>query len=115
MYMSERLLHCLSNFSDLFQRAIMQSGSDRSEWAIIKSNNDAQHYAKELARELGCPTGDTYRLTKCLTEHRSYGEIVNASSKVRLKVGIQVFRRIIMLGYPKVNVITNISFVKFFT
>lgn len=109
MYMSERLLHCKNNFSDLFQRAIMQSGSDRSEWAIIKSNNDAQHYAKELARELGCPTGDTYRLTKCLTEHRSYGEIVNASSKVRLKVGIQVFRRIIMLGYPKVNVITNID------
>lgn len=72
---------------NLFQRAIMQSGSDRSEWAIIKSNNDALHYAKELARELGCPTGDTYRLTKCLTEHRSYGEIVNASSKVRLKPG----------------------------
>ena len=66
----------------------MQSGSDRSEWAIIKSNNDAKHYAQELARELGCPTGDMFRLTKCLTEHRSFGEIVNASSKVRLRVSI---------------------------
>ncbi|XP_061173195.1 acetylcholinesterase-like [Saccostrea echinata] len=72
---------------NLFHRAIMQSGSDRSEWAIIKTNNDAQYYAQELARELGCPTGDMFRLTQCLREHRSYGEIVNASSKVRLRPG----------------------------
>ncbi|XP_062582093.1 acetylcholinesterase-like isoform X1 [Saccostrea cucullata] len=72
---------------NLFHRAIMQSGSDRSEWAIIKTNNDAQYYAQELARELGCPTGDMFRLTQCLREHRSFGEIVNASSKVRLRPG----------------------------
>lgn len=92
----------------------MQSGLDRSEWAIIKFNNDVQYYVKELVREFGCFIGDIYRLIKCFIEYRLYGEIVNVSLKVRLKVGIQVFRRIIMLGYFKVNVIINISFVKLF-
>lgn len=80
----------------------MQSGSDRSEWAIIKSTSDAQSYAVELANELGCPTGDMFRLTQCLREHRSYGEIVNASSKVRLKVGLRrIFRDPIWMIFMK--------------
>jgi carboxylesterase type B len=82
-------------FSDLFHRGIMQSGSDRSEWAIIKSTSDAQRYAVDLADELGCPTGDMFRLTQCLREYRSYGEIVNASSKVRLKVSEYIHCRLL--------------------
>ena len=87
----------------------MQSGSDRSEWAIIKSNNDAKHYAQELARELGCPTGDMFRLTKCLTEHRSFGEIVNASSKVRLRVSITHSSRHLIWTYPCIDKIMKIK------
>lgn len=87
----------------------MQSGSDRSEWAIIKSNNDAKHYAQELARELGCPTGDMFRLTKCLTEHRSFGEIVNASSKVRLRVSITHSSRLLIWTYPCIDKIMKIK------
>ena len=87
----------------------MQSGSDRSEWAIIKSNNDAKHYAQELARELGCPTGDMFRLTKCLTEHRSFGEIVNASSKVRLRVSITHSSRPLIWTYPCIDKIMKIK------
>lgn len=64
----------------------MQSGSDRSEWAIIKSNEDAKSYAIDLAMEVGCPTGDMARLVNCLQVSRTEDEIVNASSLVRLKV-----------------------------
>ena len=64
----------------------MQSGSDRSEWAIIKSNEDARSYAIDLAMEIGCPTGDMSRLVNCLQVSRTADEIVNASSLIRLKV-----------------------------
>ncbi|XP_063446000.1 cholinesterase 1-like [Mytilus trossulus] len=79
-------LHLLSPRSNrLFVRAIMQSGSDLSEWAIIKSNDDAKSYAIDLAMEIGCPTGDMSRLVNCLQVSRTADEIVNASSLVRLK------------------------------
>lgn len=78
-------LHLLSPRSNnLFVRAIMQSGSDRSEWAIVKSNDDARSYAIDLAMEIGCPTGDMARLINCLQVSRTADEIVNASSLVRL-------------------------------
>ena len=65
----------------------MQSGSDRSEWAVIEKQADAKYYAQELAREIGCPTGDMFRLVQCLQLYRTDMEIVNASTKIRLKVG----------------------------
>ena len=66
----------------------MMAGSDRTQWAILPSIDDARHYAMELARETGCPPNDNFRLVKCLQEYRSADEIVNASARVRVKVRI---------------------------
>lgn len=75
-------LHLLSPRSDkLFQRAILQSGSDRSEWSYIEGS-DAAEYAKDLAWELGCPTDDNFRLIQCIQLYRTADEIVNASAKI---------------------------------
>ncbi|XP_067665939.1 cholinesterase-like isoform X1 [Haliotis asinina] len=80
-------LHLLSpRTGNLFHRAIMMSGSDLSEWAIIPSD-DAKKYSKALGYEVGCPTNDNQRLIECLRMYRSYNEIVNASARVMMKPG----------------------------
>ncbi|WAR15894.1 ACES-like protein [Mya arenaria] len=64
-------LHLLSPRSyNLFHQAIMMSGSDRTQWAVLPSSDDASYYASELARETGCPPNDNYRLIRCLQEYR---------------------------------------------
>ncbi|XP_052762657.1 acetylcholinesterase-like [Mya arenaria] len=81
-------LHLLSPRSyNLFHQAIMMSGSDRTQWAVLPSSDDASYYASELARETGCPPNDNYRLIRCLQEYRSADEIVNASARVRVREG----------------------------
>ncbi|KAH3710118.1 hypothetical protein DPMN_069585 [Dreissena polymorpha] len=81
-------LHLLSPRSDkFFHQAIMMSGSDRTQWAVLPTSEDAAYYATELARETGCPPNDNFRLIRCLQEHRSADEIVNASARVRVKEG----------------------------
>ncbi|KAL5014368.1 hypothetical protein ScPMuIL_008638 [Solemya velum] len=81
-------LHLVSPRSvGLFHQAIMMSGSDRSEWSVVGSLQDAQDYAKALARELGCPLNDMQRLVYCIRMYRSGAEIVNASAVVALKDG----------------------------
>ncbi|ESO85321.1 hypothetical protein LOTGIDRAFT_73627, partial [Lottia gigantea] len=70
---------------DLFQRAIMLSGSDLSEWSTVKKV-DSIKYAKALAYEIGCPVDDMERLVDCLRYYRTYNEIVNASMRVSLLV-----------------------------
>ncbi|XP_060065898.1 acetylcholinesterase-like [Ylistrum balloti] len=80
-------LHLLSPRSDkLFQRAILQSGSDRSEWSYIEGATAAE-YAKDLAWELGCPNDDNFRLVQCIQLYRTADEIVNASAKVPTRNG----------------------------
>jgi antirestriction protein ArdC len=66
----------------------MMSGSDRCQWAVIPSIEDAKSYASELAHEIGCPTGDNQRLVTCMQLYRTADEIVNASARVRVKVHI---------------------------
>ncbi|XP_060583528.1 cholinesterase 1-like, partial [Ruditapes philippinarum] len=81
-------LHLLSPRSyNLFHQAIMMSGSDRCQWAVIPSIEDAKSYASELAHEIGCPTGDNQRLVTCMQLYRTADEIVNASARVRVKQG----------------------------
>lgn len=72
---------------DMFHQVVMMSGSDRSQWAVIPDIEDAKTYATLLAQEIGCPPNDNYRLIKCLQEHRVADEIVNASARIRVKVG----------------------------
>lgn len=76
----------LCSIVDLFHQVIMMSGSDRSQWAVVPDIEDAKYYATELAREIGCPPNDNYRMIKCLQEHRTADEIVNASARIRVKV-----------------------------
>ncbi|KAL3891614.1 hypothetical protein ACJMK2_003869 [Sinanodonta woodiana] len=81
-------LHILSPRSaNLFQQAIMMSGSDRCEWTYIPSTDYVKQYAKELGDQLGCPTNDNQRLITCLQVSRSADDIVNASARVRIKQG----------------------------
>lgn len=90
-FMLENILHLIYVFFlDLFNQAIMMSGSDLSEWAVI-SQADSVEYSKRLALEVGCPSGDSQRLVDCLRYSRSFSEIVNASARVVMLVSCSFF------------------------
>ncbi|XP_067118597.1 neuroligin-4, X-linked-like isoform X1 [Centruroides vittatus] len=59
----------------LFQRAIMQSGSALSPWAIAK---EPLLYTHRLAEQLHCPTHEKLALLDCL-RHRSVSDIMKVS------------------------------------
>lgn len=52
--------------SGLFQRAILQSGSEFGPWAIDNSFTDMLDYTIQVAAALGCPTEDSSALVECL-------------------------------------------------
>ncbi|XP_005099649.1 neuroligin-4, Y-linked [Aplysia californica] len=80
-------IHLLSPRSvGLFHQAIMLSGSELSEWAVL-SREDSQEYARRLCREVGCPTGDSQQMIDCLRYSRSFEQIVNASAMVPMRPG----------------------------
>ncbi|XP_035227237.1 neuroligin-4, X-linked-like [Stegodyphus dumicola] len=62
----------------LFHRAIMMSGSALSSWAIAR---DANIYAQQIARTLGCPTTQPASLLECLRE-RSVADILRVQTTV---------------------------------
>ncbi|GFQ85285.1 neuroligin-4, X-linked [Trichonephila clavata] len=62
----------------LFQRAIMMSGSALSPWAVAR---DANYYAQQIARTLGCPTDQPATLLECLRE-RSVADILRVQITV---------------------------------
>ncbi|XP_039633159.1 neuroligin-2b [Perca fluviatilis] len=64
----------LSHHSEgLFQRAIAQSGSAISSWAV---NYRPMMYTKILARKVGCTLGDMAELVECL-RRKSFRELVD--------------------------------------
>lgn len=65
-------------FLGLFQRAILQSGSALSPWAIAR---DALTYTKQVASHLKCPTKDNAALVACLGK-RPVQDILNAPLRV---------------------------------
>ncbi|XP_059158032.1 cholinesterase 1-like isoform X2 [Physella acuta] len=80
-------MHILSPRSvDLFNQAIMLSGSELSEWAVI-SKADAREYAQRLCKQVGCPTTDSQQMVDCLRYYRSFEQIVNASALVAMMPG----------------------------
>ena len=44
------------------------------------------HYARQLCRQVGCPTGDSQQMIDCLRYSRSFEQIVNASYMVPMRV-----------------------------
>ncbi|XP_063059939.1 neuroligin-3b [Engraulis encrasicolus] len=63
----------LSHHSEgLFHRAIIQSGSALSSWAV---NYQPVKYTRQLAERVGCNVLDTHDLVSCL-QKRSYKELV---------------------------------------
>lgn len=62
----------------MFQRAILQSGSALSPWAIAR---DALTYTRQVASHLKCPTKDNAALVACLGK-RPVQEILNAPIRV---------------------------------
>ncbi|BFZ11239.1 hypothetical protein BsWGS_14280 [Bradybaena similaris] len=80
-------MHILSPRSvGLFNQAIMLSGSEMSEWAVIKTE-DSVEYARRLCAEVGCPTTDSQQMMDCLRKYRSFEQIVNASARVSMLSG----------------------------
>lgn len=63
----------LAFYVGLFQRAIAQSGSAISSWAV---NYRPVMYTKILARKVGCSLGDTAELVDCL-RRKSFRELVD--------------------------------------
>ncbi|XP_035217282.1 neuroligin-2-like [Stegodyphus dumicola] len=62
----------------LFQRAILQSGSALSPWAIAR---DALAYTRQVASHVKCPTKDSAALVACLGK-RPVEDILNAPLRV---------------------------------
>lgn len=58
--------------SDLFHRAIIQSGSALASWAV---NYQPSKYARQLGERVGCGIDDSTQLVACL-QGRSYRELV---------------------------------------
>lgn len=58
--------------SDLFHRAIVQSGSALASWAV---NYQPSKYARQLGERVGCGIDDSTQLVACL-QGRSYRELV---------------------------------------
>ncbi|CAL1534414.1 unnamed protein product [Lymnaea stagnalis] len=80
-------MHLLSPRSvDLFNQAIMLSGSELSEWAVL-SKADAFEYARRLCKQVGCPEVDSQQMVDCLRHYRSFEQIVNASALVAMLPG----------------------------
>ncbi|XP_054709023.1 neuroligin-4, X-linked-like [Uloborus diversus] len=65
----------------LFHRAIMMSGSALSPWAIAR---DANFYARQIARTLGCPTAKPAALLECLRQR-------SATDILRVQVTVPMF------------------------
>ncbi|XP_023220492.1 neuroligin-4, X-linked-like [Centruroides sculpturatus] len=61
----------------LFNRAILQSGSALSSWAIA---NDAISYTHHLANRLACPTKNNVLLVECMRQ-RPLSDIIRAQPK----------------------------------
>lgn len=60
-------------FPGLFQRAIAQSGTALSSWAV---SFQPAKYARMLARKVGCNLEDTVELVMCL-QRKHYKELVD--------------------------------------
>lgn len=65
--------HVLPLCPGLFQRAIAQSGSAISSWAV---NYRPVMYAKILAKKVGCSLGDMAELVDCL-RRKTFRELVD--------------------------------------
>ncbi|PWA32216.1 hypothetical protein CCH79_00013124, partial [Gambusia affinis] len=66
-------LLCLSHYSeDLFQKAIIQSGTALSSWAV---NYQPAKYTRSLAEKVGCNMLDTIDLVECL-QKKNYKELI---------------------------------------
>ncbi len=59
-------------FSDLFQKAIIQSGTALSSWAV---NYQPAKYTRILAEKVGCNMLDTIDLVECL-QNKNYKELI---------------------------------------
>lgn len=51
------------DFTDMFQKAIMQSGFSFNTWALIKNHRDI---AVKLSKKLGCQSDDTLAILQYL-------------------------------------------------
>lgn len=69
LYSRRFLFMCVS---DLFHRAIIQSGSALASWAV---NYQPSKYARQLGERVGCGIDDSTQLVACL-QGRSYRELV---------------------------------------
>ncbi|XP_068165779.1 neuroligin 4 X-linked a [Antennarius striatus] len=66
----------LSHYSeDMFQKAIIQSGTALSSWAV---NYQPAKYTRALAEKVGCNTLDTIDLVECL-QNKNYKELIEQS------------------------------------
>lgn len=74
-YTHIRIHACSSCTSDLFHRAIIQSGSALASWAV---NYQPSKYARQLGERVGCGIDDSTQLVACL-QGRSYRELVEQS------------------------------------
>lgn len=73
LFLSLTLAPSAALFPGLFQRAIAQSGTALSSWAV---SFQPAKYARMLARKVGCNLEDTVELVVCL-QRKHYKELVD--------------------------------------
>lgn len=73
LFLSLTLAPLLLSIPGLFQRAIAQSGTALSSWAV---SFQPAKYARMLARKVGCNLEDTVELVVCL-QRKHYKELVD--------------------------------------
>lgn len=63
-------------------------GSDLCESAVVQPMDGNIDYARDLAKNIGCPYDDTERMVHCLRYSRTAQEMAYASDEVTTKVGV---------------------------
>jgi neuroligin len=81
-------LHLLSPASrgkGYYHQVIMMSGTDLSMFGFIKPFFRPRDYAKQLAKNLGCPTSDSYSMMTCLRDNSTvpWEKILTAQQNIK--------------------------------
>ncbi|XP_064652770.1 neuroligin-4, X-linked-like [Lineus longissimus] len=83
--MAAGLLTVSPKARNLFHNVIAMDGSDLCESAVVQPMDGNIDYARDLAKNIGCPYDDTERMVHCLRYSRTAQEMAYASDEVTTK------------------------------
>ena len=75
----------------MFNRAIYQSGSDVTLWAVNYPESEPENYTKQVATQLDCPTEDSSSMIDCL-RGKDAADVVDPGVDCTVRIPTLFFR-----------------------